>query len=735
MKSVVNRIKTFLDNSSLPAVVVDERFRSVWYNNTYGKTYSPFKDINGFSLKFPDFDVDKIKSLLSLPDGGKISGGKITILKSGLPKRNLYLLSLLDYISDDESESDISQIVFEHYPRPYVIFSSHDGTIKNTNRRLAALFSIPEEHLRTMTIKQILNDGEGCVMDSYMTGDSLYSKPFLTYFTDEEDNKRFIEVEAFPVKDDLIFFDMHDITSDMHFQTDTLKDSFRYSFLYKHISDGVIIWQDNKIIDINSAACQIWGYTKDEIAGSNISSLFESEIDRSMFAAHLKPDEAIKTTFKGIKKDKTRFSGEIVSKSFDLINGTVYIAVVNDLTEHQKFLEMEREKKNIEDNILNSQRNLVMVYDDNGDLIKCNNAFLDFFVCSSINDFKCKYGSVEQFFVDEPGFIDSSYGKFWFKKIANDSKAEYKIIIENIYDKEEHIFFANANNMTFDNTSYVVTLSDITETVQASLALKDANSLLLMFNENVKSEMEINMDLLAQQTKLAMLGEMIGIITHQWKQPLNAIGLIAQNIEDILEEDENIDREEIASMMGSIMRYVMSMGETVDNFRDFFKNTNTSKLFNLRKAIDSALLLLQPVLKKSSVTVNLNTIEQYDDFMIRGSANEFKQVILNIVINAKDAILTKINRGDAEFGSGVVEINIEKHAVEKIRIVIKDNGTGLSPHDISNIFNMQYSTKGDAGTGIGMYMSDMIIKKMGGRIWADNWEKGAALFIEIPVQC
>lgn len=727
-------IKNLLDNSKLDAVIIDENFSTVWYNNSYGKNFKPFKNIDDFVNQFNDFNNEELINFISSNED-KISKNSYTLIKSKLKVDNVCLITIIpnDYIFN-EIDYGVYKSFFNIYNRPFIIFSYPDGKIFDTNNYLLSLCGLPKEHFLTMNIKDVLSEGEVTCIENYLNEDTPYNKPFLSYITDINDEKRFIEISPY-LFDNYICFDMHDITSEMHTEITRATESFKYSFLYKHISDGIIIWKDNKILDINNSACKIWRYSKEEIYKKNFLSLFKKEPTyfKNLYATNF--ENAIKSSFKGIRKDETIFSGELVTKSFQVNNNIINITLVKDLTEHEKFLELEKERKNIEENILNSQKNLVLVYNDDGELIKCNNSFLDFFMCRNINDFIDKYKNIEELFISEAGFIDKSSGKFWYKKIIANKRKEHKIIIKNPYDNEQHIFFVTANHMIFDNSSFVVSFADITETVQSAMALKDANSLLLMINEDVKSEMEVNMELLSQQSKLAMLGEMIGIITHQWKQPLNAIGLIAQNIEDIIQEDEIIDREVIVSMMGSIMRYVTSMGETVDNFRDFFKNNTTSNWFNLRKTLDSSLLLLQPVLKKTSVTVNVNMPEQYNILMLKGSANEFKQVLLNIIINSKDAILTKINQGKAEYGSGVVDINVEKHSVEKIKITIKDNGTGLSNSDIDNIFNMNYTTKGESGTGIGMYMSDMIIKKMGGRIWAENWENGAILSMELPVKC
>ncbi len=529
------------------------------------------------------------------------------------------------------------------------------------------------------------------------------------------------------------------------FDDDLFNDS--ESVPYKNIFDNsarpmiILECPGGAVRDVNAAFSSLCGVPAEHIrtvSARDLPILRESDGFKNYFAAKTPYKEPFRVSFTDAGDEKRFF--KVYPSAPE--NGLILFEMEDESTPPRKSTlytgEVSRPSlteggKKTEADVLDSLRSLIIVFDKDGELSQCNRAFLDFFMCGSLEDFKNRFGSIEKLFINEYGFINESCGKFWFRKVAENTLTEYKLVIRNERDGRERIFFVSVSLVSQEDSSYAAVLSDITETVQTTLALKDANSLLLMYNESIKSEMDNNLGLLAQQTKLAMMGEMIGIITHQWKQPLNAIGLIAQNIEVSLEEDEAIDRQEIKDMTGSIMKHVIAMGETVDNFRNFFKNASAPKLFNLHNAIDSAMMLLQPVLKKAAVSVNINKPEKYDGLMLRGSANEFKQVLLNIIINSKDAIGAKIIKGEAEPGSGLVAINIERRG-DNILINIKDNGTGLSPDTIKNIFNMQYTTKGEGGTGIGMYMSEMIIKKMSGRIWAENWDAGASVSIELPVQ-
>ena len=165
----------------------------------------------------------------------------------------------------------------------------------------------------------------------------------------------------------------------------------------------------------------------------------------------------------------------------------------------------------------------------------------------------------------------------------------------------------------------------------------------------------------------------------------------------------------------------------------------TYSVFNgeelLESSIKSIMSLLTPALKKSNIEVVYNMSPAMENVRVFGFVNDLKQVIMNIIVNGKEAILTrKENEPDIK---GQIFINIEcVDNNERVIIAIMDNGTGLTEETISKIFEMHYTTKGANGTGIGMYMAQMIIEKMNGTLKVSNRkdvDKGAIIEINMPV--
>ncbi|MBF0592439.1 MAG: GAF domain-containing protein, partial [Nitrospirae bacterium] len=151
------------------------------------------------------------------------------------------------------------------------------------------------------------------------------------------------------------------------------------------------------------------------------------------------------------------------------------------------------------------------------------------------------------------------------------------------------------------------------------------------------SKRQQNEQLLIQQSKMAAMGEMIGLIAHQWKQPLNAISLITQDIGDAYSFNE-LDRDYLKRSETKILQQIQFMSKTIDDFRNFLLPSKEKVAFNLKQAVEEITSMLSPLLSKSDIMLNLHHISDKANLHITGYPNEFKQVILNLISNARDAI-------------------------------------------------------------------------------------------------
>lgn len=230
--------------------------------------------------------------------------------------------------------------------------------------------------------------------------------------------------------------------------------------------------------------------------------------------------------------------------------------------------------------------------------------------------------------------------------------------------------------------------------------------------------------MLIQQSKLAAMGEMIGNIAHQWRQPLNNLALRIQILEDDFNSN-NLSKENLQELSVGSLNTINKMSKTIDDFRNFFSPSKEMKKFNVGEAITEALEIIEASLKYYDIHI---VKRFYKDFEVYGYNTEFSQVILNLINNSKDALL---KRKDIKHKKIIIEL--KKSTEYNVLIRVEDNGGGIDLDIIDKIFEPYFTTKYKAeGTGIGLYMSKMIIERnMNGKITARNSHDGVIFDVEI----
>jgi len=228
--------------------------------------------------------------------------------------------------------------------------------------------------------------------------------------------------------------------------------------------------------------------------------------------------------------------------------------------------------------------------------------------------------------------------------------------------------------------------------------------------------------MLIQQSRLAAMGEMIGNIAHQWRQPLNALGLVVQNIYYTYESG-NLDQAYLERSMNKSKKLTSLMSKTIDDFRNFFRPDKLKEVFSLSERVMSVSELISASYKNHNIIIETDLD---DKLYSLGYPNEFSQVLLNLLTNAKDALIEK-NISNPTVWIRSFEDN------DRVVLEIEDNAGGIEEGIIKKIFEPYFTTKDKAiGTGIGLYMSKMIIENnMGGAIGVYNGKNGAIFRIEL----
>jgi signal transduction histidine kinase len=238
----------------------------------------------------------------------------------------------------------------------------------------------------------------------------------------------------------------------------------------------------------------------------------------------------------------------------------------------------------------------------------------------------------------------------------------------------------------------------------------------------VKRAVEKNKEqeqILMQKSKFIAMGEMISLIAHQWRQPISELNAIILNIKIHYNLDK-LDKNMLDKKTKDIENLLNYMSNTIDDFRTFFKPDKTKEKFYLSDSCQRVTDIASSMLNEHNISL-IKNIDQ--DLSIHNYQNEFEQVVLNIITNAKDALLCDniINP----------EIKIYLYKTDKIYLEISDNAKGIAPNIIDKIFEPYFTTKEESdGTGIGLYMSKLIIEEnMGGELNVRSSSNGTYFII------
>lgn len=384
------------------------------------------------------------------------------------------------------------------------------------------------------------------------------------------------------------------------------------------------------------------------------------------------------------------------------------------------------------------ESNIVSKTDINGIIIFANDEF-----CKISGYSRDELIGKNHNIIRHPDVKKSVFENLW-KTIL--SKKVYKGIIKN-RAKDGREFYLNATIIPILDTNgnieeFVAIRHDVTDVIllnqkllETQTELKNLNdSLEIRVKEQTEKLLSVNKNLqkiideevkkneektkfIFQHSRLVSMGEMIGNIAHQWRQPLNELSI------NLFTLKENIANSyKFNQIYEHSKTIIKNMSKTIDDFMNFFKSDKKREIFLLKESIDHALFITKRMLTSENIKIKKSNLE---NVYILGYKSELTQVILNLINNAKD-VLKNLNKSEK-----IIEIKLN---IDKNDIILKivDNGGGIKEELLSKIFEPYFTTKHpSSGTGLGLYMSKMIIEGMGGSIKAINNNGGACFEIRL----
>ncbi|WP_457602509.1 transporter substrate-binding domain-containing protein [Nitratifractor sp.] len=227
------------------------------------------------------------------------------------------------------------------------------------------------------------------------------------------------------------------------------------------------------------------------------------------------------------------------------------------------------------------------------------------------------------------------------------------------------------------------------------------------------------------QNRLAQMGEMISMIAHQWRQPLNNLSILNQSLQHHHRQGR-LTAERLQTFEKSSTALIRQMSKTIDDFRNFFRPDKKAVTFTLDQVVEQVREIVAPVLEKEAIRLNIDVPSQ--SLQLTGYPNELGQVLLNLVNNAKDAF-----ESNNKIKEKWIRLTIED-GKDSVRLIVEDNAGGIPAEYIDKIFDPYFSTKNAKnGTGLGLYISRQIVEEhMKGKLWAVNTEVGARFEMIFP---
>ena len=426
--------------------------------------------------------------------------------------------------------------------------------------------------------------------------------------------------------------------------------------------------------------------------------------------------------------------GSIIAKRVNKDSEDIY-NLNNELSDNLE--KQEIQEKSIRA-ILDAQPNIIIV-SDGVNMLDANLQLVDFFnQYRNFEEFKEENDCICNFFehnVPSSEYINKKqYGEIsWVEQILNTPEVHHKVIMKQNTLKHHFSVLVNKKvlNEKTQKSVVIITLNNITTEINSQIKLKSLNDNLGLIVQNKTKELqELNENLeqkviieankvrekdkqMIQQARFAALGEMIGNIAHQWRQPLSAINTTASGMQLQMQLNLTND-EEITESYSKIMSYVEFLTQTIEDFRGFFKEDKEKTNFDIINVINKSLTITNAAYKDNDIKI-IKQFGNTSELISFGMPSELSQVLLNVLNNAKDATISN------NIKNKFVHIRCEVKEEQNI-IYIQDNAGGIPNDVIDKIFDPYFTTKHQSqGTGIGLYMSkDIIEKHMDGKISVKN---------------
>lgn len=286
---------------------------------------------------------------------------------------------------------------------------------------------------------------------------------------------------------------------------------------------------------------------------------------------------------------------------------------------------------------------------------------------------------------------------------------------------------------TTKSTLTLCLFHDITEQSRAEDELRLLNATL---EERVEHEVALNRakdQALARQARIAAMGEMVAAIAHQWRQPLAILSMIVQDFHAAARQEGTPSPAEWDEFKADAMAQIRHMSQTIEEFRNFQRPDQKRERFPVVRCMEESLRLCSAQFREHNIRQELH-VNAGDSLCCFGTPSQLTQVVLNLLVNARDAIEDSRMRFNVHPDQGTVSLALNSRE-QWLQISVTDNGCGVAEELSDRLFEPYITSKeAQGGTGLGLYLSKMLVEKgFGGKLSHAPLPEGACFIIELPV--
>jgi PAS domain S-box-containing protein len=461
-----------------------------------------------------------------------------------------------------------------------------------------------------------------------------------------------------------------DFTAEKKLQEEISFEKQKYKYLLENSSDAIFIVDlGGNLIEYSKLFKKVLGYEDKELLTFKVTD-FEAIHEEEVILENINKTsfEPISFESKYKRKDGTLFDVFVSIVRIKVFDEELVYCSMRDISAQKEYENRLVQQKEEFETIFNYSRDAILVIDKKLDIFNFNKEFITIFAFDEKNSFKMN-------------FLDLLVEEYKDKLLNGIKIALEKGFIEN----------QEANCISFDKKLIPINYS---------ISLLPDKQRFLIFIKDTTS-----LKIVEQQTKLASMGEMIGNIAHQWRQPLSAITTNVSGLSLKVDMEMPISNEEILHCSEEVMKQANYLSTTIDNFRNFIKDEKGTSLVSIKNVIENSISLVQSSLNSSYIKL-ITKIDE--DISIVASKNELSEAFINILNNAKDALKELVENEEDRY------IFIEVKRIDRNSLVLRiyDSAGGIDSSIKDRIFEPYFTTKYKSqGTGLGLVMVDKILRE------------------------